>query len=135
MNYIEYTNQNLQEYNKLTAIIESTKTIEQFEVVKNIAELFAHNCDIRSENLKKLAITQLLQLNLKHWKNYKSYRASAGIQVQYIIDMCNEWIAQYNKWCNERKIEEEEHKNSLKDKIDILGFSSLFKKNKKRNKK
>lgn len=131
MIYTEYIDKNLQEYNKISDIIESTENPEQFEITKNVAEQFAHNCDVRLDILKQYAILKSLSLKFKYWKYYFTYKKSSEIQIKSVIIMCNNWLEQYNDYLQQQKIEEEEHKNFLKDKIDILGFSTLFKKTKK----
>lgn len=130
--YTEYTTKNLNEYRKINAVIDSTKNPEQFEVVKNMVDQFGRNCDFRLAQLKHRANIDFL--NRKCWKEYFSYKTTATIQVEHVIEICNIWVSRYNEWLAQQKQIEEEIELDKKKRINISGFSTLFQKKKRKKK-
>lgn len=130
--YIEYTDRNLKEYNKILITLISCQTLSQFDVVKNMAEQFARNCDHRQKTLKKNAWKDLLCLSTNGFRNYYSYVESTSIQIENVINHCNEWVHQYDEWLADEKKKEEEIELKKKTRKYISGFTDLFKKKRKK---
>ena len=126
--YTEYTTKNLNEYNKIMKVIDCCETTVHFEIVKNMAETFANNCDFRLEKLRRRS---WFGLRRSYYKEYKSYKESADIQVHSIVDECNDWAQQYQEWEATAAKQREEEKDKRPPKKDIVGFAKLFKKNKR----
>ena len=127
MMYTEYTTRNLNEYYKLVSVIDGVKNPEQYDAFKNMVEQFARNCDFRQDNLKRLAWLRTLKLDLRGWREYRSYKTSTMTQIEAVINLCNLWTEQYDQWIQDEKAEEEELEKLKKKKIDINGFGTCFK--------
>lgn len=131
--FTEFTTRNLNEYNKIIETIGSCENLSHHNVVKNMIEQFAKNCDHRIELLRKNAWHELFKLNFKGFRKYQSYKLSTNIQIKSVVNHCNEWLSQYNAWEQEEKDLEEKREQKKRAKIDIAGFSVLFKKKKRKS--
>lgn len=130
MSYIEYTSRNLSEYTKIKNTILSATNKDHFEVVKCMVNTFVNNCNFRSSLLKKIAICNILSFN--HWREYKLYHDSASEQLDSLTEICSAWVDQYNEWMNEQKQDELDKELKSKKRVKVVGFSSLFKINKRK---
>lgn len=128
--YIEFTTKNLREYNKIIDVLVSCSKPEQFDITKNMVDNFARNCDFRLYKLKRRALSHFYSLNI--WKEYKSYRTTSNIQIESIINHCNEWLKNYDEFLAEQKLQTEKEEQKKKSKKDIKGLASLFKKKSKK---
>lgn len=128
--YIEFTTKNLREYNKIIDVLVSCSKPEQFDITKNMVDNFARNCDFRLYKLKRRALSHFYSLNI--WKEYKSYRTTSNIQIESIINHCNEWLKNYDEFLIEQKSQTEKEEQKKKSKKDIKGLASLFKKKSKK---
>ena len=131
--FTEFTTRNLNEYNKIIETIGSCENLSHHNVVKNMIEQFAKNCDHRIELLRENAWHELFKLNFKGFRKYQSYKLSTNIQIKSVVNHCNEWLVQYNAWEQEEKDLEEKREQKKRAKIDITGFSVLFKKKKRKS--
>ena len=129
--YIEYTDRNLKEYNKILNTITSCQNKTHYETIISMAEQFARNSDLRRCNLKKRSMYGILKFSLLEYKEYLRYKNSALEQIESIIQHCNDWTQQYDDWTLKQK--EIDEKNQ-KDKKTISGFSELFKKRRSKKK-
>ena len=130
--FTKFTTKNLNEYNKIIETICSCENLSHHNVVKNMIEQFAKNCDHRLHLLWKNAWCGLLRLNFRGFEKYRSYKLSTNVQIESVINHCNEWLTQYKTWEQEEKDLEEKREQKKRAKIDIAGFSALFKKKTKR---
>ena len=89
--YMECADRNLKEYNKILSTLISCQTTSQFDVVKNMAEQFARNCDHRQKTLRKNAWKELLYFSTNGFCKYYDYVESTSIQIEGVINHCNEW--------------------------------------------
>lgn len=126
--YINFTSKNLNEYNKIIDTIVSCEKPSQYNMVKNMIEQFAKNCDHRIHMLWKNVWIKLLDLSFNGFKEYNSYKITTNIQIESIINHYNEWLTQYTNWELEEKENKEKHEQEKRIKKDIKGFSILFKK-------
>lgn len=131
--FIEFTTRNLNEYNKIIDVIVSCETPSHHNIAKNMIEQFAKNCDYRIHMLWKNAWYNLFKLNFKGFRKYQSYKLSTNIQIESVINHHNEWLNQYSLWEQEEKELEEKREQKKRSKIDIAGFSVLFKKKKRKS--
>ena len=131
--FTEFTTRNLNEYNKIIKTIVSCENLSHHNVIKNMIEQFAKNCDHRIDLLWKNVWYELLRLNFKEFRKYQSYKLSTNTQIKSVINHCNEWLTQYNLWEQEEKDLEEKREQKKRAKIDIAGFSVLFKKKKRKS--
>ena len=129
--YVEFISRNLNEYHKIYKVFDSATTPEHFEVAKAMVTQFANNCDKRKELLTERACKQLrflmIRKALRCWYERNMYHESTLIQIQDLVDLSNEWAAQYEQWLSDNKVKEEETEKQKKAKIDITGFQSLNK--------
>ena len=128
--YIEFTTKNLREYNKIIDVLVSCSKPEQFNITKNMVDNFARNCDFRLYKLNRRALFHFYSLNI--WKEYKSYRTTTNIQIESIVNHCNEWLKNYDEFLVEQKLQTEKEEQKKKSKKDIKGLASLFKKKSKK---
>lgn len=128
--YMEFTTKNLREYNKIINVLVSCSKPEQFNITKNMVDNFARNCDFRLYKLKRRALFHFYSLNI--WKEYKSYRTTTNIQIESIVNHCNEWLKNYDEFLVEQKLQTEKEEQKKKSKKDIKGLASLFKKKPKK---
>ena len=87
-------------------------------IAKNMIEQFAKNCDHRLHILWKNAWYNLFKLNFKGFRKYQSYKLSTNIQIESVINHCNEWLTQYTQWEQEEK--EQEEKREQKKSFFVL---------------
>ena len=128
--YIEFTTKNLREYNKIIDVLVSCSKPEQFNITKNMVDNFARICDFRLYKLKRRALFLFYSLTI--WKEYKSYRTTTNIQIESIVNHCNEWLKNYDEFLVEQKLQTEKEEQKKKSKKDIKGLASLFKKKSKK---
>lgn len=132
--FTKFTTRNLNEYNKIIDVIVSCETPSHHNTAKNMIEQFAKNCDHRIHMLWKNAWIGLLDLSFNGFREYNSYKMTTNVQIESVINHCNEWLTQYTQWEQEEKEQEEKQEQKKRAKIDIIGFSPLFKKKKSKRK-
>lgn len=123
--YIDFTSRNLNEYHKICKVFEDATTPEHYEVAKEMVTQFACNCDKRRELLTRRAIWHFYCPS--YWKERKAYHRATLIQLQDLIELSNEWTAQYEQWSISNKLQEEEKEKKRKSKRTVTGFQTLNK--------
>jgi hypothetical protein len=130
--YKEYTTRNLNEYYKIVAAIESCDTLAQFEVARDMVDIFGNNCDFRYARLKRQALSKL---SYTKYKEFRAYHESTKVQIETLIRMCEAWARAYDEWLDmeaRSNAEREEELKKMPPKKEILGFGALLKKNKRK---
>ena len=129
--YLNFTSIQLIEYNKIINIIESCTNVIHHTNTINVIKSFGKTCDYRKYILKKQAIIKLLKFDISGWVEYNKYRIATLEQVQSLIDYSNYWLEQFEAWEKEQK-QENERENNQKERIKILGFANVLKKQRKK---
>lgn len=125
MLFLEYTSANLKEYNKIMATINSSQTLDHYEVLTNMCSQFGKNCDHRLDALKRRIWREWTFNSIK---DYYRYKDSTLIQVKALMDRLKYFYDSYQEWLKEYNIEQEEKKSKKAQKKTVMGFSKLLKK-------